>query len=70
MDDEDEVLWALAEQLSITFLPLVGGKAFVHVLLVSDRTCGTWGGEFEENESLYNCPYDDVDENYVLWPAS
>jgi hypothetical protein len=39
VDDEDEVLWALAEQLSVTFLPLVGGKDYVHVLLVSPRPC-------------------------------
>ena len=36
LDDEDEVLWALAEQLGMSdFVTLVGGPAHAHSLLVS-----------------------------------
>ena len=39
LDDEDEVLWALAEQLGLPdFVAVVGGPQHAHTLLVSE-----WG---------------------------
>ena len=36
LDDEDEVLWALAEQLGLPdFVAVVGGPQYAHTLLVS-----------------------------------
>ena len=36
LDDEDEVLWALAEQLGLPdFIAVVGGAKQAHTLLVS-----------------------------------
>ena len=37
LDDDDEVLWALAEQLGDKdFVVFVGGGEYAHTLLVSD----------------------------------
>ena len=47
LDDDDEVLWALAEQLGDKdFVVFVGGPEYAHTLLVSEwrGLCEWWRG--------------------------